>query len=275
VGVAAAVVAGLVPATHDGSRLRRRLLALAIVALALSAAPVAQAADPDALWKIVHGGCVPNEERHGDPLPCTLVDLDHGVAKGYALLKDIRGRTQYLLIPTARVTGIEDPKLLAPRAPNYFADAWRERGWTERGAGRELSRDGLSLAVNSPYSRSQNQLHIHIDCLRPDVRAALRRAAPAVGEHWTPLPMPLAGHRYWARRLLGDNLNGANPFKLLAAGEPGAGAAMGEHTLVVVGADFPGGRRGFLLLDSRLNLATGNHAGGEEVQDHTCALARR
>ncbi|HTT81115.1 MAG TPA: CDP-diacylglycerol diphosphatase, partial [Stellaceae bacterium] len=238
-----------------------------------ASAGTALAADPDALWKIVHERCVPHEAAHGRPAPCAFVDLRHGVARGFVLLKDIRGRTQYLLIPTARVTGIEDPQLLRPGAPNYVADSWRERGWTERAAGRALPRDALSLAINSPYARSQNQLHIHIDCLRPDVRAALRRAAPALADTWAPLPMPLAGHRYWARRVVGPRLAGANPFKLLANGMPGAREAMGEQTLVVAGAVFRG-RPGFILLDDRLDLATGDHAGGEELQDHTCALAR-
>jgi CDP-diacylglycerol pyrophosphatase len=262
-----AVVAWLVAAIY----------ALALVAVAVPGS--ARAADPDALWKIVHGACVPNEQAHGSPAPCALVDLQHGVAQGYVLLKDIRGKTQYLLLPTARITGIEDPKLLAAGAPNYFADAWRERGWTERAiiatGGHALPRDALSLAVNSPHARSQDQLHIHIDCLRSDVRAALQRAAAAIGDRWAELPMPLAGHRYWARRVLADDLGGRNPFKLLAAEKPGGRAAMAEQTLVVAGAEISGGRPGFILLDDQLNLATGDHAGGEELQDHACALARQ
>jgi CDP-diacylglycerol pyrophosphatase len=245
------------------------------VLFAVLGAGAALAADPNALWEIVHGRCVANEEAHGSPAPCASVDLRGGVAAGYAVLKDVRGRTQYLVIPTARVTGIEDPQLLRPGAANYFADAWRERSWTERAAGRTLPRDGLSLSINSPYARSQNQLHIHIDCLRPDVRQALSRAAPALGERWAPLPMPLAGHHYWARRVLGRDLDGRNPFELLAAGKPGARQAMGEQTLVVAGAVFGGGRPGFILLDDQLDLATGDHAGGEELQDHTCAQARQ
>ena len=66
--------------------------------------------------------------------PFAVVDLWEGDAKGYAVLKDLVGAAQYLLIPTARVPGIESLLLLAPEAPNYFADAWRERGYTERAA---------------------------------------------------------------------------------------------------------------------------------------------
>lgn len=230
--------------------------------------------DPDALWKIVHERCVPNELQHGKPAPCTIVDVDQGVARGYVLLKDLVGKTQYLVIPTARVTGIEDPLLLRPGAPNYFADAWHERGYTERAAGRHLLRDALSLAVNSPYARSQNQLHIHVDCIRRDVRALLRRQIAAIGRRWAPLPALLRGHRYWAMRVIGRELDGANPFKLLAAGKPGARRAMREQTLVVSGARFAGGRPGFILLDGEADLAAGDRAGGEELQDHACALAR-
>jgi CDP-diacylglycerol pyrophosphatase len=239
------------------------------VVLALAGTLAAAQADPNALWKIVHDHCVPNEEQHGEPAPCTLVDLHRGVASGFVLLKDIRGNTQYLVLPTARITGIEDPKLLAPDAANYFADAWAERGYTERAAagGHALPRDALSLAVNSPYSRSQNQLHIHIDCLRPDVRAALRRQA-AVIAHWAPLAEPLLGHHYWAMRLLGSELR-TDPFRLLATRTHGD---MKDETVVVVGAEF-GGTPGFILLADKRDPASGDRAGGEELQDHTCALA--
>jgi CDP-diacylglycerol pyrophosphatase len=247
--------------------------ALRFSALLLAAVPAAAHADPDLLWKIVHDHCVPNEEQHGEPAPCTLVDLQAGEAAGWVVLKDVRGATQYLLIPTARVTGIEDPALLRPGAPNYFAAAWQERRYTEHAAGHALPRDAVSLAVNSPFGRSQNQLHIHIDCIRQDVRDALRRLLPRIGDEWAPLAAPLARHRYWAMRVMGDNLDDADPFKLLADKKPGAAAAMNRETLVVNGAAF-GGRPGFILLATQLDLARGNHASGEELQDHACALAQ-
>ena len=87
---------------------------------------------------IVSTACVPDQVQHGDPRPCASVDLKDG----YVILKDRRGRTQYLLIPTDRVTGIESPYLLTPGAPNDFAYAWGERGYVERAAGRALPRSG-------------------------------------------------------------------------------------------------------------------------------------
>lgn len=231
------------------------------------AAPRLCAADPSALWRIVHDRCVPDQTQHHDPAPCTAVDL----AGGYVVLKDIVGNTQFLLLPTARISGIEAPAILAPDAPNYFADAWAARHDVDQRAGHALPREDFALAINSIYGRTQNQLHIHIDCIRPEVRAALARHAAAIGANWAPFPVPLAGQRYRARRITGASLGPTNPFRLLAATvRP---ADMGLHTLVLAGATFHG-QPGFVLLDGRADLAAGNRGSGEALEDHACAVAR-
>jgi CDP-diacylglycerol pyrophosphatase len=243
---------------------------LAGMALAALLGASAQASDPDALWRIVHGQCVPDQRAHSDPAPCAEVSL----AGGWAVLKDRRGATQFLLIPTARVTGIEDPAVLAPDTPNYWQAAWAARGEVLARAGRVLPRDALSLAINAPTGRSQNQLHIHIDCLRPDVRDALRAALPQLGPDWAPLGVTLAGHRYMARRLENADLDGVNPFRLLAAAPQVGAGGIGTWTLVVAGAHLPDGKDGFVLLADHADLAAGDRGNGEELQDHDCALAR-
>lgn len=222
-------------------------------------------ADPSALWHIVHGQCVPDQQRHHDPAPCAAVALD----QGYAVLKDIRGDYQYLLIPTARVSGIGDPAILAPNAPNYWQDAWEARRFLEQRAGRPVPRDVLTLAINSAAGRSQDQLHIHVDCIRPDVRATLRRHLDAVGPDWAPFPAPLAGRHYRAMRIAQADLVGVDPFRLLARSVPPG--QMRWHTLVVAAVTF-GTRSGFVLLDDRADLAAGNPGHGESLQDHGCSL---
>jgi CDP-diacylglycerol pyrophosphatase len=242
-----------------------------LLLLAVAIGPAA-AADPDALWKIVHDKCVPNITFHKDPAPCTLVELPPNPDKGWVVLKDRDGPEQYLVIPTARITGIEDPAILAPGATNYFQAAWAARLDMLEKLKRELPREDISLAINSPFGRSQNQLHIHIDCLRPDVRDALAAHLAEIGPTWAPIPGGLDGHPYRARRVDGDDLT-ENPFTLLAA-EPGVGAAgIGTHTLVVAGAVFAGGP-GFVLLDDHRDADPGDRANGEALQDHACALAR-
>lgn len=254
------------------SSLTKAVIAIAIVLL--GTAGCGHTANPDALWNLVHDKCVLGQEQKGDPAPCTVVDLREGDAKGYVVLKDLVGATQYLLIPTARVSGIESASLLAPEAPNYFADAWRDRGYTEQAVQHALPRQGISLAINSAFGRSQNQLHIHIDCIRTDVRAALQRQLAVIRDGWAPLSEPLAGHHYRAMRVIANTLDDTNPFTLLADGIPGARMAMGEQTLVVVGAEFAGGYPGFIILTDRVNLANGDHASGEELQDPDCAIGR-
>lgn len=234
-----------------------------LVAVANPVSPRALAHDRDVLWRIVHEQCVPGQQRTGDPAPCTAVDLSAGEDRGYAVLKDSDGDEQYLLIPTARVTGIEDPALRAPGAPNYFADAWRARAFTEAGAGGVLPRDWISLAVNSAVARTQDQLHIHIDCLSAEAHRALS-AAP-VGPVWSPLPVPLAGERYEAIAVA--DLDAVNPFALAADSSDVA-----LSTVVVVGAgtdEHPG----FVLLRRHAEPGSGDQPAGEDLQDHDACPA--
>ncbi|MCW2515669.1 MAG: CDP-diacylglycerol pyrophosphatase [Mycobacterium sp.] len=221
-------------------------------------------ADPGALWTIVHDRCVPDQLAHGDPAPCATVDP----SAGSAVLKDLVGATQFLLIPTERSSGIDDPAILAPGAPNYFAAAWRARSFVDERAGAELPRSWLSLAINSAFARSQDQLHIHVDCVRPDVHAALAEHAAAIGPGWAPFPVPLAGHRYDAISVPGDDLGAVDPFVLLADGVAGARDDMAARTLVVVGSVGADGRPGFVILTDRADPATGDSAEGEQLQDH-------
>lgn len=231
--------------------------------LCVATAGVAHADDPSALWHLVNDQCVPNQLAHNDPAPCASVDM----GGGYVVLKDLVGATQFLVIPTERTSGIDDPAILAPGAPNYFAAAWRARSFVDERAGSELPRQWLSLAINSAFARSQNQLHIHVDCVRSDVHDALTEYATAIGPAWAPFPVPLAGHRYDAMSLGGADLD-ANPFDLLADGVPGARDDMAARALVVVGSVAADGRPGFVLLTDRADPATGNDAEGEQLQDH-------
>lgn len=225
--------------------------------------------DPDALWKIVHQACVPDQQQHDSPRPCALVDLDQGEAAGYAVLKDINGPYQYLLIPTARVSGVDDPAAAAADAPHWWAAAWEARRFVVQSSGRSLPREALSLAINSYYGRSQNQLHIHIDCLKPAVRDALKAHLGDIGEHWALLDLPLAGHRYQAMRLSEAGLQTGNPLRLAQDAAPGTPVA--RLTLVVAGATFEDGSPGLILLEDHADLWTLDHGHGEDLQDHACS----
>ena len=238
-------------------------MAVIVAAAGATAAPVN--ADPNALWTIVHDQCVPDQEANSDPGPCALVELTSGERRGYAVLKDLVGATQFLLIPTDRISGIESPTLLEPDAPNYFAAAWDASGFVDARAGVDIPRDWMSLAVNSAAARTQDQLHIHIDCVRADVREAVSRRIAEVGSEWAPFGERLRGHPYVAMAVEDETLDGANPVQLLAK----RSNDMGLETLVVVGTYLANGKPGFILLASQADPATGNPGAGEELQDHT------
>lgn len=159
--------------------------------------------NPDALRKIVLQQCVPHQQQQQNPSPCAEVNLKGG----YVLFKDRNGPLQYLLMPTYRINGTESPLLLDPLTPNFFWQARQGREIMSQRHGAPVPDNAVSLAINSRSGRTQNHFHIHISCLRPDVRAQLDKDAAAISSRWLPLPGGLQGHEY---RAPGDG-GGAGP----------------------------------------------------------------
>jgi len=246
------------------------IFAVLVAAGTLAAQPAH--ADRLALWTIVHGQCVAHAAAGQGPGPCERVDLSHGEDQGVALLEDRVGVAQFLAIPTRRVTGIEDPLVLDPAAPDYFAFAWNARDALAARLGSPLPREEISIAINSEFTRSQDQFHLHVDCLDVGVAATLAGDLGSLDEAWRPMAEPLKGRAYWARRVLSDDLSGVRPLQLLADGVPDATTHMADESLIAVGAIFAG-KPGFVLLADRAELTQGGHA--EDLQDHDCAFARK
>lgn len=244
------------------------VLILAIAALGMSAAQPAPA-DRNLLWNIVNFKCLRHLTKSEAPIPCDSVDVSNGWDRGVAFLKDFDGVGRMLAIPTHRVSGIEDSVLLTPEEPNYFASAWGARGTVELRLRQQLPREAVAITVNSMVSRSQDQLHLRIDCIDKDVAIALASYSGALDAQWRPMTIDLKGRRYWARKL--DKLSNVSPFQLLADGIDGAKTEMGLWSLAAVGANFSG-KPGFILLADRAEPAGGGHA--EDLQDRDCAIAR-
>jgi CDP-diacylglycerol pyrophosphatase len=254
------------------------LVLIAIVSVAIVG--YRQASKADALWKIVHGRCVPDMETKHNPAPCMSVDISQGEAGGFAILKDSSGNTQYLLIPTEKITGIESPAILMPDATNYFAKAWMETGLGDQRAGHTLPRTDFAIAINSESGRTQNQLHIHIDCIQPAVKSALEQVEPEIGTTWRTLPVHLEGHEYRAMWLTSEELEQRNPFRVLADSLPDPAQEMPGHTLVLAGAER-NGQDGFILLDGKAPAIAAavspwiklGYGSGEQLEDHACRIA--
>jgi len=138
--------------------------------------------------------------------------------------------------------------------------------------GHRLPRDAYGLVINSVQGRTQEQLHIQVDCMRADVRDQLRAHAGQVGGAWAPFAVPLLGRSHAALRISGEQLGSNNPSKLLASGVPGASGEMGLHTLIVAGT-VAGGQPGFVLLDRRVTKEEGDRGNGTELLDRACGVA--
>ncbi len=251
-------------ATRRAFREILRLGAVVLTAACVKVAP-ADAAFPNALWFVVHDVCGADKRLTGHAAPC--VSFSHG----YAILKDPRS-TQLLLVPTRRLSGIESPELLAADAPNYWQSAWAAKPLFEARAHHKIMRSDFGLAINSVPGRTQNQLHIQIDCVKPEVSQALARNLDKIGPHWAELDVPLMGRRFHAMLLKGQNLGPRDPFKLLAESDPAAAADMGSETMAVLGVSLPTGEPGFVVLARRANPAMDDKGAAESLLDHSCRV---
>src|ERR1700722_18363050 len=95
--------------------------------------------------------------------------------------------------------GVDAEELLDLDLPNYFAQDWKPRDVITKFVGHPVLRSAIGLAVNNAHSRTQDQFHIHIDCLRQDVVDSLRSAAEHVGPAWGPINV--VGTTYQAMRI--------------------------------------------------------------------------
>ena len=183
--------------------LRKRRCAAALIAsvAAVLFAAAASCANRDALREIVQNQCIAHWRDQHDPAPCVEVHLDDAAhaESGYAVLADRKGGAHFLLIPTRTISGIES-HLLRSRAYRTTSGprGERTRDWTASSV-RQVPVRFIGLAVNPLHARGQDQLHIHIECLRPDVYQTLASQSAHLSASWSPLT--LAGSSYWARRI--------------------------------------------------------------------------
>jgi CDP-diacylglycerol pyrophosphatase len=224
-----------------------------------------QPAGRSALRQTVQNLCVLNWQQHHNPAPCVrvfLADPRNGDS-GYAVLAAPGGGAHYLLVPTRTMAGVDSSELLDPDAPNYFAEAWHARDLIGAFVGHDVPRTVVGLGVGIAQSRTQDQFHIHVECLQQETFKALRASADNILDVWSPIT--IAGSTYQALRIMADALDGSNLFESLATLNADAKHHMGNYTLVVAGMQFRNGP-GFVLL-------TGTGPSGEILLDSTCAVA--
>jgi CDP-diacylglycerol pyrophosphatase len=210
---------------------------------------------PNALWslaKCCSKDLVGNSDcREYDAKDEYIILKDNSPAKPEA----------YLIIPTKRVTGIEDRRIFKWPFLDFWDYAWHQ---SQKYPGQPASRIGL--AINSEHGRTQNQLHIHISCVRPDVSKILEskdneiEVDPAKS---VALELPPHNNTYRVMkvgRLTGDK----NPFEVIQ-GIPGVMGHMAEQSIAVVRSQK---RNEYFVLDTYYHGADSGAA--EELLDQTC-----
>jgi CDP-diacylglycerol pyrophosphatase len=201
----------------------------------------------DALRQVVQNQCLPNWQKHHEPSPCERIWLSSPQpdSPGYAVLEDRKGGAHYLLIPLQTFTGADSGELLDPDLPNYFAQAWNARDLLDSYVGHAVPRTAVGLAVNPPRARDQDQFHIHIECLRPEVFDALHAAAAQLTAKWSPITV--IGLTYQAMRIADKSLEAVRPFDLVAQLSADAKHHIETHTVLIAGMQYPDGA-GFAIL---------------------------
>jgi CDP-diacylglycerol pyrophosphatase len=228
-----------------------RLRSVLIVCLSvLCLGPINGKAASRSALGIVVSACHTNSTITSSPAPCLAVETKKDAEGGYAVLREPGERQRTILTALSEITGIEDPRLLKAPAPNFFADAWRERYWLlSKGNSDDDPPNGFALGINSPLVRSQDRLHIHIACLRPDIQAALAPRVVAVNPNrFARLNFRLGGRVVSAMRIDAADTLSINPIQILLDKMPGVRAAIGAQTLIAVRETLPNGRPAIVLL---------------------------
>ena len=226
----------------------------------------------DALWGVVDNLCMIHYQQTSNPAPCQQIYRIPGKDGGISIIQNPRYPYHFILVPTVALAGIESSRLLVDGTPDYFGYAWLMRYRLAAVYGKPVPDDMLGMAINSAYGRSQNQLHIHLTCLREDVRRQLLAERPYIQEQWQPLPDKLLGHQYYSRRVVQPTAMGIYPIRSLARNFHLTSPQLAEYGIAMVSTKFDG-QQGFILLATKRDRD--NRASVESLLDRDCAILPR
>lgn len=251
----------------EGPRRRRVALSAGLIGLVL-AFPAAAGPDPtrDVLW-VALKTCVLAKKVANRTFPCLSVDLGGEDRPGTAVLRAPGEPTHLVLMPTDTVSGLESARLRGASGLAYWRAALAARRLVSDSLGDRVPVADIGLAVNSAWGRSQDQLHIHLDCLRPKVLEALGAHGRGVRKAWGPFPVPLAGDRFQAMRVRAAEIETFNPFAALASLPGRRDLTRTSFAAVATRPDDP--EPGVILLAYRARRAS-----AEDIMDHSCAIAQ-
>ena len=185
----------------------------------------------------------------------------------YVIVKDFRWRKNhaYLIIPSTEMTGIESTEIFN----EPFVSLW-EHGWevSKQCPGQPAVHTGL--AINSKCARTEEQLHIHISCVRSEVQQCLEdkdkkgeiSSAPTRPSKFDVGP----GCNTYQVVKVGSLTGNESPFKVVQHFPGVSDRNMGEQSIAVVGSATP---HKYFVLNTYHH---GDNLGGaEELLNQDCS----
>ncbi|MDZ8025606.1 MAG: CDP-diacylglycerol diphosphatase [Nostoc sp. DedQUE01] len=220
--------------------------------------------DRDFLWQKVQK-CVANQQgQPPKPDPCLYVDLNNRyvVANG-------SNQVEYLLLPTDKIEGIEDPNISQSNSIPYWQYAWEQaRKYVVSQKPQVQYRNQYGLAINSKQARNQDQLHIHMSCIKQSVSMQLETDDNQIPVgNFNNFILTLENNQYNIMQLDNDSLaNNNNPFYLVNK-SLGSSQKMGDQSIAVVGRR----RGGYYILKTESDASKGYNAAAEKLLDEDCS----
>ena len=249
-------------------------LVMAGVAAVTAFATTAIGLDRMALWQVVRA-CVADFKLTGAPLPCLEVDLSGGEERGHVVLRPPL-LNDLIVAPTREIVGIEDPFLQLNGAPNYFNAAWRARSFLSGVDGRAPKRDEIAIVANSAVLRSQDQLHIHVGCLRPPARRVLAAAAPNVPiGKWVRIGAVVPHTMFWGMRITATDLSGIEPLRLAADAIAGKTIRRGDLTIAAAAVRVEGDDQFLILASYAEAMGARRPVSSSDLLDRNCPAGPR
>lgn len=218
------------------------------------------------LWSVVQV-CIANDQLTGASFPCLEVDAGQ---RGFVTIRAPFEKTHVIVSPTVHISGIEDPSLQSADAPHIFQQAWDARKFIVPRREPSLADADIGLALNSRPGRSQDQIHVHVDCLSSPIAQQLHmHESEMSATQWSHLAFALRGERYWVMLLSGTDLAEKNIFTTASTLLNVSPGRIEDVTLVVI--PRPGG--GFYLLADQFIPHSLHKGHGEVLLDHSCSGA--
>lgn len=223
-------------------------------------------ADRNFLWHKINENCIPGYINKDTYQPCSLVDINEKIA----IYKVDNDKYQYLLLPTDKVTGIEDDKLQKNNSPNYLYNAWLAKTFLTERLGKPIKERFISLTLNAKNARSQDQLHIHISCLSNSANKIISKISEReINTNWSKKQITIPPYSFYYRKISLNELMNSNLFKSVAEKVKKEQGKL-EYTgvgLINRNSDT------FIILAGIGTKSKGVSA--ERIQDHECELAEQ